>query len=122
MYPLPWQVGSRSRAPLLLLLLPPGLLQGEPRALRDSLGGDLMVSVLAAINFPSPVPAMRAAGMHGHVFLNGGNCLLLGGSGRSLHECWQDFTSTFRWSVVSQVSSLGVCLGGECSACVCVWR
>jgi hypothetical protein len=76
-------------------------LQGEPRGLRDYLGGDVALSVLAAVNFPSPLPAMRAAGMHGHVFLNGGNVMLLGGSGRSLRDCWQDFTASFRWSVVS---------------------
>lgn len=79
--------------------------------MRDSLGGDVVVSMLAALNFPSPLPAMRAAGMHGQLFLNGGNIMLLGGSGKSLRDCWQDFTTSFRWSVV----------GGEGEALV-TWR
>lgn len=82
--------------------------QGNAGQLRDFLGGDLMCSLLAAINFPSPVPAMRAAGMHGHVFLNGGNMALLGGTGKGLRESWQEFATTFRWSIVS----CGVCGAG----------
>ncbi|GAB4818843.1 hypothetical protein N2152v2_005889 [Parachlorella kessleri] len=73
--------------------------EGEPRALRDSLGGDLVLSLLAAVNFPVPVPTLRAAGMHGQLFLNGGNILALGGTGKSLRDAWQEFSTSFRWSV-----------------------
>lgn len=91
--------------------------QGEQRVgLRDSLGGDLVLSVMAAINFPAPVPAMRAAGMHGQVFLNGGNAMLLAGSGKSLRDYWQEFSTTFRWSVVSG----GRAVEGGAAAWYCV--
>lgn len=65
----------------------------------DSLGGDLFCSLLAAVTFPLPGPALQAAGVHGHVFVNGGSLVGLsrppGGGSRLL-----EFSTTFRWSMV----------------------
>lgn len=42
------------------------------------------------------------AGIHGHVFVNGGNLVGLSGGGRSgLRSAWRDFSTSFRWSIVS---------------------
>lgn len=42
------------------------------------------------------------AGIHGHVFVNGGSLVGLSGGGRSgLHSAWRDFSTSFRWSIVS---------------------
>ncbi len=141
----------------------------RPALRRDALGGDLMCSLMAALNFPLPSDAMRAvsackeglaravvgtrscscsasapapllhyapshggqsiarhcpkvlcvhavahgplplvlvaptqAGIHGHVFINGGNLVGLSGGGRSgLRSAWRDFSTSFRWSIVS---------------------
>ena len=83
----------------------------------DSLGGDLFCSLLAAVAFPLPAPALQAAGVHGHVFLNGGNLVGLSrppGGGSRLHE----FSTTFRWSMVRRAwtASLPRSLGlGGCA-------
>ena len=50
--------------------------EGE-RLVKDRVGGDLLLSALAQLRFPLPVPAMRAAGMYGHVFVNTGNLVQL---------------------------------------------
>ncbi|KAI3432894.1 hypothetical protein D9Q98_010476 [Chlorella vulgaris] len=65
---------------------------------RDALGGDLFCSFAAALNFQLPVDAMRAAGIHGHVFVSGGNLVALSGAGRNWQSAWHEFTTTFRWS------------------------
>ena len=40
------------------------------------------------------------AGIHGHLFLNGGNLVGLSGGGRPWRDAVHDFTTSFRWSVV----------------------
>lgn len=52
------------------------------------------------------------AGIHGHLFLNGGNLVALSGIGRSLQSAWRDFTTTFRWSVVRNTELLVHSCGG----------
>ncbi|CAL8469714.1 g9256 [Coccomyxa elongata] len=67
----------------------------------DALGGDMMCAILAEIRFQLPVAAMRAAGMYGHAFLNGGNAAQLSGTGRPLKQTLKDFVrvhQTWRWS------------------------
>ncbi|PRW61285.1 Sorting and assembly machinery component 50 [Chlorella sorokiniana] len=72
----------------------------RPALRRDALGGDLMCSLMAALNFPMPSDAMRAAGIHGHVFINGGNLVGLSGGGRAgLRSAWREFSTSFRWSI-----------------------
>ena len=68
--------------------------QGAPRGLRDALGGDLMVSLLAAINFPLPFPALQAAGIHGQV---GG----LGRAGRQAGESRAAPSGAYRAALLS---------------------
>ena len=40
------------------------------------------------------------AGIHGHVFVNGGSMVGLAGGGRPFQQAWHEFATTFRWSVV----------------------
>jgi hypothetical protein len=47
------------------------------------------------------------AGIHGHVFINGGILVALSGSGRTWQSAWHEFTTTFRWSVVSAQPLVG---------------
>ena len=70
----------------------------------DALGGDVMCALLAEVRFQLPVPAMQAAGMYGHAFLNGGNAAQLSCTGRPLKQTLKDFVrvhQTWRWSAVS---------------------
>ena len=70
----------------------------------DAIGGDLMCAILAEVRFRLPVPAMHAAGMYGHGFMNGGNSALLSGTGKPLQQTLADFAKvhqTWRWSAVS---------------------
>ena len=71
---------------------------------RDHLGGDVAVSLTAALNFQFPrVPglaSLRVAGLHGHVFVNGGSVALLGGGARSLRAGADELLSSFRWASV----------------------
>eukprot|EP00873_Tetraselmis_striata_P036347 jgi/Tetstr1/456611/TSEL_043314.t1 len=69
-------------------------ISGPPIA-RDALGGDLMCSVLAELNFKLPHPALQALGVKGHVFVNGGNIMLFHGD-NPVKERLQEFASTFR--------------------------
>ncbi|PSC74144.1 sorting and assembly machinery component 50-like protein B-like [Micractinium conductrix] len=73
----------------------------SPRRLRqrDALGGDLFCSLVAAVNFQLPSESLRAAGIHGHVFVNGGSMVGLAGGGRPFQQAWHEFATTFRWSV-----------------------
>jgi len=73
---------------------------------RDKVGGDLLFSVLAQLRFPLPVPAMQAAGMYGHCFVNGGKLVQLTGGSTSLEHSFRDFAHNFRWSVVSTLERL----------------
>lgn len=49
-----------------------------------------------------PHRGMQALGIHGHLFVNGGNLSLLSGTGRSIHQVVsEDFTKRWRWTAVS---------------------
>ena len=74
--------------------------EGERLAM-DRVGGDLLFSVLAQLRFPLPVPAMQAAGMYGHLFVNGGKLVQLTGGSSPLDHSFRGFARNFRWSVVS---------------------
>ncbi len=50
---------------------------------------------------------MVQAGVHGHLFLNGGNLVALSGEGHSLHSAWRDFTTAFRWTMVRVMLTSG---------------
>ena len=69
--------------------------------MRDRVGGDLLFSVLAQLRFPLPVPAMQAAGMYGHCFVNGGKLVQLTGGSTLLEHSFRSLAGNFRWSVVS---------------------
>jgi hypothetical protein len=56
--------------------------------------------------------ASAQAGVHGHVFVNGGNLVALNGSGRGWPMAWHEFTTSFRWSVVSGSVWLAAWLSG----------
>ncbi|CAL5228989.1 g12227 [Coccomyxa viridis] len=77
--------------------------EGE-RLVKDRVGGDLLLSLLAQLRFPLPVPAMQAAGMYGHVFVNTGNLVQLtsqgdaSGSPHPLEQGLKAFGRSFRWS------------------------
>ena len=68
------------------------------------MGGDLLLSALAQLRFPLPVPAMRAAGMYGHVFVNAGNLVQLTSQGaitqQPLGQGLRALGRSFRWSMV----------------------
>lgn len=66
---------------------------------RDALGGDLFCSLMAAVNFQLPAESLRSAGIHGHVFVNGGSLVHGVAPGRSLQNAWHEFATSFRWSV-----------------------
>mmetsp|Transcript_32609 Transcript_32609/g.72023 ORF Transcript_32609/g.72023 Transcript_32609/m.72023 type:complete len:528 (-) Transcript_32609:921-2504(-) len=70
-----------------------------PTVKRDALGGDLFLSVLAALTFQLPHEAFRALGLHGHVFVNGGNNVQLTGAGRPIRDSVHAFTTSLRWSI-----------------------
>ena len=89
---------------------------------RDALGGDLFCSLMAALNFQLPHEGLRAAGVHGHLFLNGGTLVGLGGgSGRSLQQCAHELATTLRWTVVSGRSVSGVRAASRPAPCA-AWR
>lgn len=58
----------------------------------DALGGDLMCSLIASLTFDLPNKLMNTVGIHGHVFLNGGNVAPL------LNCGLKAFLEDFRWS------------------------
>lgn len=67
---------------------------------RDALGGDLYATVLAALRFEFPSKGLQEAGIHGHLFVNGGSLSLLSGTSRSMKQAvTQDFVTSWRWSV-----------------------
>jgi hypothetical protein len=72
---------------------------------RDALGGDLFFSFLADLSFPLPNRGMRAMGLQGHAFLNGGNIVALSGPGASIRDRLHELNSTIRWSVVSAAAA-----------------
>lgn len=67
---------------------------------RDALGGDVMFSALAALNFEVPfAPALKQAGIHAHVYGNAGNCVGLPGYGRqALASCARELKEKTRAS------------------------
>ncbi|KAJ9511435.1 hypothetical protein QJQ45_029911 [Haematococcus lacustris] len=72
--------------------------RGGAAAKRDSLGGDAFTSLLAAVSFPLPGRVLQALNLHGHLFINGGNCVDVSGSGRTFQASARRFVDTFRWS------------------------
>jgi len=49
-----------------------------------------------------PSKGLQEAGIHGHLFVNGGNLSLLSGTSRSIKQAvTEDFIRSWRWSVVS---------------------
>lgn len=74
---------------------------GELDRGRDALGGDLFFSILAAVNFEVPFEAAREVGIRGHVFLNGGSLVGLGGGGRmsGVKSSVNEMVSKVRWCV-----------------------
>lgn len=66
---------------------------------RDALGGDLYASLMAALNFKLPHPALQALRLHGHAFLNGGSSVLLTGNGKGYGANLREFGTSLRWSV-----------------------
>uniref|UniRef100_A0A6U9QFE8 Bacterial surface antigen (D15) domain-containing protein n=1 Tax=Picocystis salinarum TaxID=88271 RepID=A0A6U9QFE8_9CHLO len=58
----------------------------------DALGGDLMCSLITSLTFDLPNKLMKTVGIHGHVFLNGGNVVPLLNCGP------RTFLEGFRWS------------------------
>ena len=57
-------------------------------------------SRLMASQFPHR--GLQELGVHGHLFVNGGNLSLLSGTGRSIHQVvTEDFAKRWRWTVVS---------------------
>lgn len=49
-----------------------------------------------------PHRGLQDLGIHGHLFVNGGNLSLLSGTGRSIHQVVsEDFTKRWRWTAVS---------------------
>ena len=83
-----------------------GLQEEGERLVRDRVGGDLLLSLLAQMRFPLPVPAMQSAGMYGHVFVNAGNLVQLtsrgdvSSTGHPLEQGLKAFGRSSRWSVV----------------------
>lgn len=56
---------------------------------------------MAALNFQLPGEGLKALGIHGQVFLNGGSSTLLSSEGRVARAGVRELASTFRWTVVS---------------------
>ncbi|CAD7697482.1 unnamed protein product [Ostreobium quekettii] len=65
---------------------------------RDALGGDLLCSASAAVNFDLPHSSLQWLGVYGHAFFNAGNTMLLCCSGRPLRSSLQEFGASFRSS------------------------
>ena len=84
------------------------LQEARERLVKDRVGGDLLLSLLAQLRFPLPVPAMQAAGMYGHMFVNTGNLVQLtsrddvSGARHPLEQGLKALGRNFRWSVVGR--------------------
>jgi len=65
---------------------------------RDALGGDLYTSLFAALTWQLPHKAAQALRIHTHAFVNGGNCVQVAGTGKSMQDTVREFGQTFRWS------------------------
>lgn len=63
---------------------------------RDAIGGDLAVTAFADLSFDLPLKVFREAGVHGHVFVNAGNLVML--SEELTNFSFQRFLHTFRSS------------------------
>ena len=56
-------------------------------------------ALIVLLQFPHK--GMQALGIHGHVFVNGGNLSLFSGTNRTLHQIVsEDFTQRWRWTAV----------------------
>jgi len=63
----------------------------------------MFCTLLASLKFRLPHKGLDAAGMHGHVFLNGGNLISLSGMPRrGPSTAVSELASNFRWSAVSR--------------------
>lgn len=67
---------------------------------RDALGGDFFGTILASLSFELPFELAREAGMHGHVFLNGGSVVGVAGREGGLRDRAREFGQSLRWTVV----------------------
>lgn len=78
-------------------------MQGErerPTRVRDSIGGDYSLSLLAALRFNLPGEISHAAGLRGQLYFNAGNnCSSLAGG--NLSSKLSEFAKTMRFSIVS---------------------
>lgn len=69
--------------------------RGDGRT-QDALGGDVALSLLAALRFKLPGEAAKRAGLYGQAFLNGGSLApLSGGLSGAMHQ----MATTLRWSM-----------------------
>jgi outer membrane protein insertion porin family len=85
---------------------------GELGRGRDALGGDLFFSMLAAVIFELPFEAAREVGIRGHVFLNGGSLVGLGGGGSGVGGVGGGGRiSAVRGSLNEMVSKIRWCVG-----------
>ncbi|KDD76955.1 hypothetical protein H632_c56p0, partial [Helicosporidium sp. ATCC 50920] len=66
---------------------------------RDALGGDFFGTILASLSFELPFELAREAGMHGHVFLNGGSVVGVAGREGGLRDRAREFGQSLRWTV-----------------------
>lgn len=68
---------------------------------QDALGGDVALSLLAALRFKLPGEAAQRAGLYGQAFLNGGSLApLSGGLSGAVHR----LATTLRWSMVREAA------------------
>ena len=67
-----------------------------------------MVEMVMVLQLPSE--RLQTLGIYGHAFANGGSATLVGGTGRDVRSCLQDFGSKFRWTVVSFVAPYDQCV------------
>lgn len=62
----------------------------------------MFCTLLASLRFRLPHEGLDAAGMHGHVFLNGGNLVSISGPERpAASAAFSQLATNFRWSAVS---------------------
>lgn len=87
----------------LFYLLDTSQMQGEREPstrLRDAIGGDYSLSLLAALRFNLPGEISNTAGLRGQLFFNAGNsCSSV--KGRNITNAILEFAKTMRFSIVS---------------------
>lgn len=73
-------------------------------------------ALIVLLQFPHK--GMQALGIHGHVFVNGGNLSLFSGTNRTLHQIVsEDFTQRWRWTAVRHSTCCFFLLMSFTSAC-----